>query len=99
MARFDLCRNPDGTGFLLDVQADLLDTLNTRVVIPVLPADQAPKSAVTLNPIVEIDGQPFVLVTQFLAAVPVRAIGAPVLRMEDRRDEITAALDLLFQGF
>ncbi|CAM5429606.1 hypothetical protein TMEC54S_03045 [Thauera mechernichensis] len=37
MARFDVYRNSAGEGFLLDVQADLLSHLNTRVVVPLLP--------------------------------------------------------------
>ena len=38
MARFDVYRNSAGEGFLLDVQADLLSYLNTRVVVPLLPS-------------------------------------------------------------
>jgi toxin CcdB len=34
MARFDVYRNPAGAGCLLDIQADLLSHLNTRVVVP-----------------------------------------------------------------
>jgi toxin CcdB len=37
MARFDVYENPDGPGSLLDVQAELLDPLNTRVVVPLTP--------------------------------------------------------------
>ncbi|MBS1183360.1 MAG: plasmid maintenance protein CcdB, partial [Proteobacteria bacterium] len=37
MARFDVFPNPGGSGYLLDVQADLLDGLNTRIVVPLLP--------------------------------------------------------------
>ena len=34
MARFDIYPNPVGAGYLLDIQADLLSGLNTRVVVP-----------------------------------------------------------------
>ena len=50
MARFDLYHNPDG-GYLLDVQTDLLNHLNTRMVVPLLPMQTAPKPAATLNPV------------------------------------------------
>lgn len=50
MARFDVYQNPDGQGALLDVQADLLSQLNTRVVVPLLPASYAPIPAKHLNP-------------------------------------------------
>jgi toxin CcdB len=34
MARYDLYRNEREGIYLLDVQADLLDHLNTRVIVP-----------------------------------------------------------------
>lgn len=34
MARFDVYKNAGGSGYLLDVQADLLNHLNTRIVVP-----------------------------------------------------------------
>ncbi|MGX9573154.1 CcdB family protein [Mesorhizobium sp. f-mel] len=37
MARYDFYRRAEGDGYLLDVQADLLKSLNTRVVIPLMP--------------------------------------------------------------
>lgn len=99
MARFCIYRNPEGDGYLIDVQADLLSHLNTRVVVPLLPLDRAPKPADTLNPTVNIEGQAFSMVTQFMAAVPAQLLKEPLLTLEPRRQEITAALDLLFQGF
>ena len=44
MARFDVYRNPDGNGFLLDVQADLMSHLKSRLVIPLVRSDIAPAS-------------------------------------------------------
>ena len=79
MARFDVYANPDGPGALLDVQADLLEALNTRIVVPLMPQDQAPAPARLLNPVFDIDGDPLVMVTQFLAAVPRHALGQRVI--------------------
>jgi toxin CcdB len=42
MAQYDVFANPDGGGYLLDVQTDLLDALNVRVVVPLMPQDRAP---------------------------------------------------------
>lgn len=99
MARFGVYRHPEGMGYLLDIQADLLSHLNTRVVVPLLPLDVAPKPAKTLNPVFEIEGTAVSMVTQFMAAVPVRMLTSTVDALDGRRDEITAAVDLLFQGF
>lgn len=99
MARFDVYRNPEGTGYLVDLQADLLDHLNTRIVAPLLPLDRAPKPAATLNPVLDIAGEQVVMTTQFMAAVPSQTLKSPVARIDAHRSEITAAIDLLFQGF
>lgn len=99
MARFGVFRNPEGAGYLLDVQADLLDYLNTRIVVPLLPVAAAPTPAKTLNPVFEVEGESVVMVTQFLAAVPAHLLRTPVAILEGQRYDITAALDLLFQGF
>lgn len=74
MARFDVYSRPgtDGSGYVLDVQADLLSDLSTRVVAPLLAPGIAPKPARNLNPTFEIEGKPHVLLTQFLASVPAR---------------------------
>ena len=46
MARFDVYASPDGSGCLLDVQADLLDSLNTRVVVPLMPGQFRPSGSI-----------------------------------------------------
>lgn len=99
MARYEVFRAPDGDYWWLDVQADLLDGLNTRVVVPLMPEAMAPKPAKRLNPLVEVEGRRAVMVTQFLSAVPVRGLGRPVARLEAQADEIGAALDMVFVGF
>ena len=99
MARYGVYKNPDGEGYLLDVQADLLSHFNTRVVVPLLPVSRAPTPALTLNPVFDLDGMAHIMVTQFLAAVPEFLLKTCLSSQAHRRDEITAALDLLFQGF
>lgn len=99
MARFEVFRNPDGAGYLLDVQADLLRHLNTRVVVPLLPLEMAPTPARFLNPVFKLEGEAVSMVTQFLAAVPATMLRTAVGSLERQRNDITAALDLLFQGF
>lgn len=98
MPRYDVYANPGG-GLVLDVQADVLDALKTRVVIPLLPAETAPKPARRLNPVFEISGVSYVLVTQFMAAIPMSALAAPVANLSERHDDIIAALDMVFHGF
>jgi len=97
MARFDTYRY--GDGYLLDVQAGLLDGLNTRMVVPLMPLAKAPLPAERLNPVFAIEEGEFVMVTQFMAAVPVSELGNPAGSLEPAYDAIRAALDMLFDGF
>jgi|TARA_B100000745_G_scaffold167253_1_gene109464 toxin CcdB len=99
MARFDIFDNEGGGGYLLDVQSDLLGGLNTRVVVPLLPQSSAPSPAQRLNPVFSIEGQDFVIATQYMAAVPKGELRSCVGNLAEQQDEISAALDMLFLGF
>ena len=50
MARYDLYRLGEQAGYLLDVQTDLIDVLQTRVVVPLLPAGSTPAARSTAEP-------------------------------------------------
>ncbi len=98
MACFDIHRTAGG--LVVDVQSDLVEILNTRVAVPLIPPERAPKPARRLNPVFELpDAGPVVLVTQYIAAVPRAELGLPVASLAHERDAIRAALDMLFTGF
>jgi toxin CcdB len=99
MARFDVYPNPNGTGYLLDVQANLLDALNTRIVVPLIPIEAAPRPAERLNPTFEIGGDRVVMVTQFLAAIPRTVLRLPVTSLAAHDATITSAIDMALVGF
>jgi toxin CcdB len=99
MAKYDVYAMTKGSGYVLDVQTDLLEHLNTRVVAPLLPQASAPKPATRLNPVFELEGGLHVMTTQFLSAVHVGELGKPAASLEPHFAEITAALDMVFQGF
>ncbi len=101
MAQFDLFRHARSKRypFLLDIQADLLRDLATRVVAPLTPVKRlAGKPITRLNPVVVVDGAEHAILFQDLAALPVTAIGHAVGNLRSRRDDLIAALDLLFTG-
>ena len=87
-----------GEGLLLDVQADLMDGLNTRMVVPLLPVEIAPIQAGRLNPIFLIGDTRYAMVTQFMAAVPVAHLGERVGSLAHEHFVIKPAIDLLFDG-
>ena len=101
MARFDVYPTPGKgrDGYVVDVQADLLSHLATRIVVPLLSEDITPKPIGELNPIFDILGRRHVMVTQAIASIPGRELKRPVASLTDHHDRITRALDILLLGF
>jgi toxin CcdB len=97
MAQYDLYVN--GDGYLLEVQSELLDQLDTRIVVPLICASDAPKPMRRLNPIVVVNGKNHVLVPQFLAAIQRKELGEPNSNLAHLHDDIRAAMDMVFIGF
>jgi toxin CcdB len=104
MAQFDVYRNPNPATrtripYLLDVQAELLDALATRVVVPLCRPDVlSGKPAERLNPQFELEGRKVLMLTPELAGVSRKALGERVANLADERTAIIAALDLVFTG-
>ncbi|MDO8465328.1 MAG: CcdB family protein [Gallionella sp.] len=103
MAQFDVYLNPNADTckvipYLLDVQADLLDALSTRVVAPLALAEEMGLTAKRLNPHFKIKGEAVVMSTAELAGVSSHLLGDKVASLKNKRDEIIAALDLLLTG-
>jgi toxin CcdB len=97
MARYDVHRQLDGV-LLLNVQADTLDGIKTRVVIPMLPVESAPPAR-RLNPVISIGGRRMTILTQSLVALPLADLGPVIANIKNHHDEIVAALDMLFSGY
>lgn len=97
MPKYDVYEAERGSGYLLDVQSDLLEQFGTRIVIPLLPIQGAPEPAKRLNPVFELKGEHYVMATQFLAAVSV--LKRPQANLASHYDDITNALDMVFHGF
>lgn len=105
MARFDVYANSGShaatTPYLLDVQSDLFDGLDSRMVIPLRSLKYFPKVTLStrLTPVFTIEDERFLLETPKMGAVPRRILKSPVISLEDEQVAITAALDFLFQGY
>ena len=104
MAQFDVYLNPNPATnkiipYYLNVQADLLDTLNTRAIVPLVRDKEMGKSVKDLHLKFKVKGEIVVMSTAELAGLPIRALGEKVTSLKSKRDEIIAALDLVFTGF
>ncbi|SIO95399.1 CcdB family protein [Vibrio spartinae] len=104
MSQFILYKNNDKSTataypFFVDVQSELLDTLNTRLVIPLTPFELLEKKAPShLCPTIHIDEGEFVILTHQMASVPAKLLSDPVDDISTFRDEIIAAIDFLITG-
>jgi toxin CcdB len=86
--------------FLVDVQSDLLDQLQTRVVIPLTrTAGLAKKPLSHLTPALTFDGESYVLMTPQLAGVARTELGTPAGSLAGERQAIVAAMDFLLTGY
>ena len=103
MRQFDLYRNPDQASarrrpYLVVLQSDLLTIIETVVVAPLALLSRS-KSAPRLTPIVEVGGVDHAILVHDMAAIPRSQLKRPVGTAASKRDELLAALDLVFLGF
>ena len=104
MARYDVYAHPDAalrkvTPFLLDVQNEYIDSLDTRVVIPMRAAALYRHPIRDLNPVFDVSGKSVVLDTAALAAFPARELKKRVAGLQDQSEYIVAAIDCLFGAY
>ncbi len=103
MARFDVCANMNRATrsrvpFLLELQADMLSALDTRLVAPLVPAAEFGPAATRLNPGFRIGSRNLVMDTALMAGVPRKLLGKRIASLADRSVEIVGAVDFLVSG-
>ncbi|MFP4484763.1 MAG: CcdB family protein [Spirochaetaceae bacterium] len=105
MPQFDIHENANAssrkhTPYLLNVQADVLSELVTRVVIPLRAKKGREETVISrLHPVIPVAGVDYIAVVTEMAAIQTSQLGRRVDAAQARRTEITAALDLLLTGF
>jgi toxin CcdB len=104
VARFDVYPNPAAaerkhTPFFLDVQNDFVDSLGTRIVVPLRKSALFGPRARNLNPVFTVAEEDVVLDAATLGAVPASLLRKPVANLRGARAPIQEALDTLFGSF
>ncbi len=87
--------------YVVDVQADLLSSLDTRLIVPLLPMQTgkaAPKALTRLNPVVELAGKRYVLLANQIANISASRLRQAVGNIADQRQAIIEAIDFLVTG-
>jgi len=101
MTQFDVFinKNPDTNTqipYLLNVQNDILNTLTTTVVVPLI---LNAKSISNLNPIFLIENKTVIMSTTEIGSIPISYLGDKVCSISDKRTEIINAIDFLITGY
>jgi toxin CcdB len=105
MAQFAVYRNKNTRTkaifpLLVDVQSDLLEDLQTRVVIPLAKVSALSKNPLSqLTPVFKLEDEAYVLLTPQLAGVARTELGTMGGSLAEQRDAILAALDFLVTGY
>lgn len=104
MAQFTLYENQnqdskDTYPYFVNVQNSLLDSLNSRLVIPITRTDFLDDSNISnLCPKITVNNDNYVLMTHQMTNVPASALKIPVTSLDHLRDDIIAAIDFLITG-
>ena len=101
MAQFDVYKNENEltnqkVPYLLDVQNDILDSINTRVVIPLV-KDKNDFRGLTKEFVIE--NQKVYLTTSQMGAVHKNELKNKVISLENQKEEIKNSIDFLIYGF
>lgn len=99
MAKFDVYRLREDARLVVDCQADLLDDLKTRFVVPLFPAESGSARSKRLNPTVHFDGLAYTVAPQGAATLTLAEMGSPIGSLAEHDLTIGNALDMLISGF
>jgi toxin CcdB len=100
--QFDVYRNPlktarEGKPFLVDLQHDFWFDMTSRIVAP-LAIRAAIGLSPRLHPPVLVAGQTCYFDPTDIITLPLARLRNPIANLEEARDRIIAALDLVFTG-
>ena len=103
MSQFAVYANADAASkkripYLLDVQSDLIETVGSRVVVPLITAERAGGVIERLMPRLSVDDQPLVMDTTQIMGIPVHMLGKQMANLSHERRAIIDAIDMLTHG-
>jgi len=86
--------------YIVDVQSSLLESLETRLVIPLMLKSILGEKAIhNLTPCITLKHQEYLVVTPQMAAIHKKHLGTLVDNLRNDRNAIVSSIDFLFTGF
>jgi toxin CcdB len=104
MTQFTIYQNKNSQSkkeypLLLDIQTNLLDSLQTTVVVPLKKLERNTDKVLTqLTPTFIIEGVDYLMLTPQLAGIQRKELGKAIADVEYARTDILNALDFLLTG-
>jgi toxin CcdB len=105
MAQFNVYINTntetkDNYPYLIDIQNQILDTLETRLVVPLMLVSKYKKKVIKeIMPIVDINKKEYVVLVPLMASIHKKNIGQIVADVGSKRQDIIYSLDFLITGY
>ena len=86
--------------YLLDVQSNFLESLETRLVIPLSPLSVFQNKEISkLTPTFKIEGKDYLLLTPQMASIHKKQLGSQVSDLSNKHHEILSSIDFLITEF
>jgi toxin CcdB len=103
MAQFDVYPNPSssakqGMPYVVVVQSDLLESLATRLVIPLASQEAADKTPEKLSPAITVKGQSLRALAHYAAPLPKRELRKALGNVSAQSGALIAAMDVVLSG-
>ena len=98
MAQFDVMKVQSTDELVVDCQSDLIRHLPTRVVVPLLDADDGLEPSGWLNPVFIVAGRRMIFAPQYIVSIPCAQLRRTDLTLKGHDLEITRAIDILVTG-
>ena len=103
MSQFCVHANTDAASkraipYWLNVQSDLIDIAESRVVVPLIAPERAGPLVWGLMPLLEVAGRQMVMDTAQITNVPMQMLGKREADLSAERMTIIGALDFLTHG-
>lgn len=103
MAQYDVYVNPSssaatGIPYVVVIQSDLLDTLTTRLTVPLAVLDHSTKVPTALCPVIVLKGQRLHALAHYAAPLPAKLLRRPVDNVAAQASALVSAMDAVLSG-
>lgn len=103
MAQYDVFPNPsrtaaEGIPYVVVIQSDLIDSLATRLTVPLASPGVVSKVPTALCPLIVVNGERLHALAHYAAPLPVKVLRGPVDNVAAQASALVSAMDMVLSG-